>query len=75
MAIGGGDCPEMAIHGMKGVFSHGFSDRSPMFVITDAGAKDTSISDDYQVMADLSKPVTNIFVSKSSGILTIVYFY
>ena len=75
VAIGGGDCPEMVIHGMQEVFSHGFSYRSPMFVITDAGAKDRSISDNYQDMADLFNPVTNIFVSKSSGILTIVYFY
>ena len=72
-ADGGGDCPEMAIHGMERVFRHGFEAGSPMFVITDAGAKDFDMSDNYGVIADSYQPITSIFVSKQTGIS--LYFY
>ena len=72
-ADGGGDCPEMAIHGMERVFGHGFEIGSPMFVITDAGAKDFDRSYNYGIIADSYQPTTSIFISKQTGIS--VYFY
>ena len=67
-ASGGGDCPEMIITGMENVFSHAFTEQSPMFVITDAGAKDFKSASNYNGMADLYHPSMNIFVSKDTGI-------
>jgi len=69
-ADGGGDCPEMAIHGMERVFRHGFEAGSPMFVITDAGAKDFDMSDNYGVIADSYQPITSIFVSKQTDCIS-----
>ena len=66
-ADGGGDCPEMAIGGMENVFSHSTVENSPVFVITDAAAKDFKSSVAYESMAELYDPITSIFVSKTTG--------
>ena len=39
-ATGGGDCPELAFTGMLNAFDEGPKYGSPMFVFTDASAKD-----------------------------------
>ena len=39
-AVGGGDCPELAFKGMLNAFDEGPKYGSPMFVFTDASAKD-----------------------------------
>lgn len=41
-AQGGGDCDELAITGIKNIFASPLQYRSPIYVITDAGAKDAT---------------------------------
>ena len=46
---GGGDCPELAFQGMYNALSSGFArEKSPLYVFTDATAKD---SDKYDIVA------------------------
>lgn len=41
---GGGDCDELAITGIKEIFASPLQYRSPIYVITDAGAKDANVN-------------------------------
>ena len=39
---GGGDCDELAINGIRDIFASPLQYRSPIYVLTDAGAKDAT---------------------------------
>ena len=58
---GGGDCPELAFAGMLNAFNNGPQYSSPMFVFTDASAKDDSRSNIDALKAaasSYSSPIT-----------------
>ena len=58
---GGGDCPELAFAGMLNAFTKGPQYGSPMFVYTDASAKDDSRSNIdalKAVASSYSSPIT-----------------
>ena len=67
-AIGGGDCPELAFTGMINAFDEGPKYGSPMFVFTDASAKDATPSNiaDLQGAAH-SNGVTITFFANLRG--------
>ena len=48
-ATGGGDCPELAFTGMLNAFDEGPKYGSPMFVFTDASAKDGNSSNMVEI--------------------------
>eukprot|EP00112_Aurelia_sp_Birch-Aquarium-sp1_P024237 Seg757.1 transcript_id=Seg757.1/GoldUCD/mRNA.D3Y31 product="Metabotropic glutamate receptor 4" protein_id=Seg757.1/GoldUCD/D3Y31 len=54
-ATGGGDCPELALQGMRDAFYKNPKLGSPMFVFTDAGAKDDTYSMREQVKSYASQ--------------------
>ncbi|XP_077777251.1 von Willebrand factor A domain-containing protein 7-like isoform X1 [Podarcis muralis] len=57
-ADGGGDCPELALSGLKLALEHSLP-RSEIFIFTDAGAKDEYLKDKVTVLIDSSKSVVN----------------
>ncbi|KAL8213127.1 UNVERIFIED_CONTAM: hypothetical protein K2H54_060866 [Gekko kuhli] len=57
-AIGGGDCPEMSLTGLK-LALHESMPRSKIFIFTDAGAKDASLLDEIKVLIDSSGSEVN----------------
>ncbi|XP_042311641.1 von Willebrand factor A domain-containing protein 7-like isoform X2 [Sceloporus undulatus] len=52
-AIGGGDCPEMSLTGLKLALQESLP-RSKIFTFTDAGAKDKWLKDEIKVLIDSS---------------------
>ncbi|XP_015746191.1 von Willebrand factor A domain-containing protein 7-like [Python bivittatus] len=57
-ATGGGDCPEMSMTGLKLALQESLP-RSKIFVFTDAGAKDTHLKDEVEILIDSSKSTVN----------------
>merc|ERR1719427_109845 len=64
-ATGGGDCPELSFTGMLNALNQGPQYGSPMFVFTDASAKDDSASniDSLKAAADLTDATINFFTN------------
>ena len=63
----GDDCDELAISGMKAVYEYGVEYGSPIYVLTDAGAKDASEEDliALEVMAFARRTPINFFLSNA----------
>ncbi len=70
-AVGGGDCEELAIEGIQNIFSSSVQYQSPIYVFTDAGAKDASEDnvDALKVMADGYQSSINFFLSNAGTFL------
>jgi len=71
----GDDCDELAISGIRAVYGFGVEEGSPIYVLTDAGAKDASEDNllALEIMAFESRTPINFFLSnagclKESGI-------
>ena len=71
-ARGGGDCPEEAIEGIQKIYTASPKFDSPVYVFTDAGAKDAS-ADNLELLIDTAynfyyTPI-NFFLSNSGELL------
>ena len=62
---GGGDCNELAITGIKEIFSSSIQYQSPVYVLTDAGAKDATDEsiETLKAMIDAYQSPVNFFLS------------
>ena len=72
---GGGDCKEMAIEGIQNIFTISIHSQSPIYVFTDAGAKDASEEnvEMLMIMAENYQTSINFFLS-NAGMYFIVSF-
>ena len=64
---GGGDCDELAISGIRDIFSSPLQYRSPIYVLTDAGPKDAT-EDHLDVVKEMvmeCKTPINFFLSNA----------
>lgn len=61
----GGDCDEMAISGIYEIYGNGIKMESPIYVLTDAGAKDAAEEnlDALKAMVDTFGTPINFFLS------------
>ena len=67
-ATGGGDCPELRFMGMLKAFAEGYRYGSPMFVFTDASAKDGNSSNMAELKgAAARKDATMTFFTDLNG--------
>eukprot|EP00794_Sanderia_malayensis_P015844 gene15844-17441_t len=66
-AVGGGDCEELAIEGIQNIFSTSLQYLSPIYVFTDAGAKDATVDnvEALKEMADFYQSAINFFLSNA----------
>ena len=64
-AKGGGDCPELAMAGIMGALNSGPKYGSPMFLFTDASAKDATPSkiQEVKIAADAVGATLNFFMN------------
>ncbi|XP_063147330.1 von Willebrand factor A domain-containing protein 7-like [Candoia aspera] len=61
-AAGGGDCPEMAMTGVKLALLESLP-RSKIFVFTDAAAKDRHLKDEVKILIDSSQSVVSYILT------------
>ena len=63
----GDDCDELAISGIRAVYGFGVEEGSPIYVLTDAGAKDASEDNllALEIMAFESRTPINFFLSNA----------
>ncbi len=66
-ATGGGDCEELTIEGINNIFSASVQYQSPIYVFTDAGAKDATPDniEALKVMAEGFQTAINFFLSNA----------
>ena len=67
---GGGDCDELALTGIKEIYSSPLQYQSPIYVLTDAGAKDGT-DDNVETLKDMidayQSPI-NFFLSNTGNL-------
>ena len=62
MVDGGGDCPELALQGLKNAIESGLQN-SPAFLFSDASAKDYALYDELAALIQRKQTNVNFFLT------------